>query len=93
MSARSSSGGSSGAMAAALHKVLYTRQKVQKNKRWADGFLRASAFGQLVLLIGMFVGRLGVFLLLSAIWEAVSREGHHLHRQNRIGYPREDLYV
>ena len=37
-------------MAAALHKVLYTRQKVQKNKRWADGFLRASAFGQLVLL-------------------------------------------
>ena len=40
-----------------------------------------------------FVGRLGVFLLLSAIWEAVSREGHHLHRQNRIGYPREDLYV
>ena len=50
-------------------------------------------FGQLVLLIGMFVGRLGVFLLLSAIWEAVSREGHHLHRQNRIGYPREDLYV
>ena len=50
-------------------------------------------FGQMVLLIGMFVGRLGVFLLLSAIWEAVSREGHHLHRQNRIGYPREDLYV
>ena len=50
-------------------------------------------FGQLVLLIGMFVGRLGVFLLLSAIWEALSREGHHLHRQNRIGYPREDLYV
>ena len=50
-------------------------------------------FGQGVLLVGMFVGRLGVWLLLSAIWEAMSQEQNHLHRQNRIGYPREDLYV
>ena len=48
-------------------------------------------FGQLVLIIGMFVGRLGILLLLSAIWEAMNRG--RLHNQNRIGYPREDLYV
>ncbi len=48
-------------------------------------------FGQLVLIVGMFVGRLGILLLLSAIWEAVNK-GRQLH-QNRIGYPREDLYV
>jgi len=47
--------------------------------------------GQLVLIVGMFVGRLGILLLLSAIWEAVNRE--RMHRQNRISYPREDLYV
>jgi len=50
-----------------------------------------SHFGQLVLIVGMFVGRLGILLLLSAIWEAVNKD--RLHRQNRIGYPREDLYV
>ena len=48
-------------------------------------------FGQLVLVIGMFVGRLGILLLLSAVWEALNR-GNFLH-ENRIGYPREDLYV
>ncbi len=48
-------------------------------------------FGQLVLIVGMFVGRLGILLLLSAIWEAINHE--RLHHQNRIGYPREDLYV
>ncbi len=48
-------------------------------------------FGQIVLVIGMFVGRLGILLLLSAIWEALNR-GKFQH-QNRIGYPREDLYV
>ncbi len=52
---------------------------------------KLSHFGQLVLVIGMFVGRLGILLLLSAIWEAVNRD--QLHRQNRIGYPSEDLYV
>ena len=48
-------------------------------------------FGQIVLVVGMFVGRLGILLLLSAIWEALNR-GKFQH-QNRIGYPREDLYV
>ncbi len=48
-------------------------------------------FGQLILIIGMFVGRLGILLLLSAIWEAINRE--RIQRQNRIGYPHEDLYV
>ena len=48
-------------------------------------------FGQFVLVIGMFVGRLGILLLLSAIWEALNR-GRFKH-ENRIGYPREDLYV
>ncbi len=48
-------------------------------------------FGQLVLVVGMFVGRLGILLLLSAIWEIMNRGKHH--HQNRIGFPREDLYV
>ena len=52
-----------------------------------------SRFGQGVLLVGMFVGRLGIMLLLSAIWEAATREQIHIQRQNRVGYPREDLYV
>jgi Trk-type K+ transport system membrane component len=52
-----------------------------------------SHFGQGVLLVGMFVGRLGIWLLLSAVWDAMSQEQNHLHRQNRIGYPHEDLYV
>ncbi len=47
--------------------------------------------GQLVLVIGMFVGRLGILLFLSAIWEMLNRG--KLQNQNRIGYPREDLYV
>ena len=50
-------------------------------------------FGQAVLMLGMFVGRLGILLLLSAIWEVMTRDQIHIHRQNRIGYPREDLYV
>ena len=50
-------------------------------------------FGQAVLMLGMFVGRLGILLLLSAIWEAMTWKQVHIHRQNRIGYPREDLYV
>ena len=49
--------------------------------------------GQGILLVGMYVGRLGILLLLSAIWEMLTREQNHIHRQNRIGYPREDLYV
>lgn len=42
-------------------------------------------WGQLVLMVCMFVGRLGILLLLSALYA---------HRpQTRVGYPREDLYV
>ncbi|KGG13297.1 Potassium uptake protein TrkH [Prochlorococcus sp. MIT 0601] len=50
-----------------------------------------SHFGQFVLIVGMFVGRLGILLLLSAIWQVLNRG--RFHNQNRIGYPREDLYV
>ncbi|MEB3158121.1 MAG: potassium transporter TrkG [Synechococcus sp.] len=52
---------------------------------------KLSQFGQLVLVVGMFVGRLGILLLLSAIWETLNNE--RANRQNRIGFPREDLYV
>ncbi len=48
-------------------------------------------FGQMILIIGMFVGRLGILLLLSAIFESINKGRLHYH--NRIGYPREDLYV
>ena len=34
-----------------------------------------------------------ILLLLSAIWEAMSQEQIQMNRQNRIGYPSEDLYV
>ena len=50
-----------------------------------------SHFGQFVLVVGMFVGRLGILLLLSAIWEGLNRGS--FHHQNRIGYPRGDIYV
>jgi potassium uptake TrkH family protein len=42
-------------------------------------------WGQLVLIVGMFVGRLGVLLLLSALY------GNR--PQNRVRYPREDVYL
>jgi Trk-type K+ transport system membrane component len=42
-------------------------------------------WGQLVLIVGMYVGRLGILLLLSALFAG--------RPQNRVGYPREDLYV
>ncbi|WP_396102838.1 potassium transporter TrkG [Cyanobium sp. Morenito 9A2] len=44
-----------------------------------------SRWGQLVLIVGMYVGRLGILLLLSALFTA--------RPQNRVGYPREELYV
>ena len=47
--------------------------------------------GQLILVIGMFVGRLGILLFLSAIWQALYKS--KLQHRNRIGYPKEDLYV
>ena len=42
-------------------------------------------WGQLVLMVGMFVGRIGILLLLSALYGS--------RPQARVGYPREDLYV
>ena len=48
-------------------------------------------FGQLILIIGMFVGRLGILLLLSAVWEALYKS--RINKQKRIGYPKADLYV
>jgi len=48
-------------------------------------------FGQFILMVGMFVGRLGILLLLSALWQALYKS--KIDRQKRIGYPRADLYV
>ena len=42
-------------------------------------------WGQLVLMVGMFVGRLGILLLLSAIYGS--------RPQPRVGYPLEELYI
>nr|WP_254217103.1 potassium transporter TrkG [Synechococcus sp. CCY 9618] len=42
-------------------------------------------WGQLVLMVGMFVGRIGILLLLSAFYG--------IRPQNRVGYPREELYI
>jgi len=42
-------------------------------------------WGQLVLMVGMFVGRIGILLLLSALYGS--------RPQPRVGFPREDLYV
>ena len=50
-----------------------------------------NVIGQFVLVVGMFVGRLGILLFLSAIWQALNRDKIQYH--NRIGYPREDIYV
>ena len=48
-------------------------------------------FGQFILIIGMFVGRLGILLLLSALWQGLYKS--RIERQKRIGYPKADLYV
>ncbi|MCS5700415.1 potassium transporter TrkG [Cyanobium sp. FGCU-52] len=42
-------------------------------------------WGQLVLIVGMFVGRLGILLLLAALY------GNR--PQNRVGFPREEVYL
>ena len=42
-------------------------------------------WGQLVLMVGMFVGRLGILLLLAALY------GHR--KPSRVRYPREELYI
>ena len=44
-----------------------------------------SRWGQLVLMVGMFIGRIGILLLLSAIYGSTA--------ETRVGYPKEDLYV
>jgi trk system potassium uptake protein TrkH len=42
-------------------------------------------WGQLVLMVGMFVGRLGILLLLSALYGR--------RRAQRVGYPREEVFL
>jgi Trk-type K+ transport system membrane component len=42
-------------------------------------------WGQLVLMVGMFVGRLGIMLLLAAIYGS--------RPPDRVGYPREELFL
>ncbi|MFM8526466.1 MAG: TrkH family potassium uptake protein [Cyanobacteriota bacterium] len=42
-------------------------------------------WGQLVLMVGMFVGRIGILLLLSAVYGSKP--------QNRVGFPREEIYL
>jgi len=46
---------------------------------------KLNAWGQLVLMVGMFVGRLGILLLLSAIYGR--------RRHPRVGYPREEVFL
>ena len=53
--------------------------------------VKLNHFGQFIIIIGMFVGRLGILLLLSALWQALYKG--KIDRQKRIGYPRADLYV
>tara|TARA_Y100001968_G_scaffold321335_1_gene355581 strand:- start:7060 stop:8463 length:1404 start_codon:yes stop_codon:yes gene_type:complete len=53
--------------------------------------IQLNHFGQLILIIGMFVGRLGILLFLSALWEALYKS--RMDKQKRIGYPKADLYV
>lgn len=42
-------------------------------------------WGQLVLMVGMFVGRLGIMLLLSALYGS--------RPPSRVGYPREEVFI
>ena len=53
--------------------------------------VKLNHFGQFILIVGMFVGRLGILLLLSALWQALYKS--RIDRQKRIGYPKADLYV
>jgi Trk-type K+ transport system membrane component len=46
---------------------------------------KLNPWGQLVLMVGMFVGRLGILLLISAIYGR--------RRHPRVGYPREEVYL
>ena len=53
--------------------------------------VKLNHFGQFILIVGMFVGRLGILLLLSALWQSLYKS--RIDRQKRIGYPKADLYV
>ncbi len=53
--------------------------------------IKLNHFGQFILIIGMFVGRLGILLFLSAVWEALYKS--RIDKKKRIGYPKADLYV
>ena len=53
--------------------------------------IKLNHFGQFILIVGMFVGRLGILLFLSALWEALYKS--RINKQKRIGYPKADLYV
>ncbi len=53
--------------------------------------VKLNHFGQFILIVGMFVGRLGILLFLSAVWEALYKS--RIGKQKRIGYPKADLYV
>ena len=53
--------------------------------------IKLNHFGQFIIIIGMFVGRLGILLLLSALWQALYKS--RIEKQKRIGYPKADLYV
>ena len=53
--------------------------------------MKLNHFGQFILIVGMFVGRLGILLFLSALWEALYKS--RINKQKRIGYPKADLYV
>ena len=52
-----------------------------------DGGVTAhlSRLGQLVLMVCMFVGRLGILLVLSALYGS--------RPTPRVGYPREEVYL
>ncbi len=53
--------------------------------------VKLNHFGQLILIVGMFVGRLGILLFLSALWDALYKST--IDKQKRIGFPKADLYV
>jgi len=46
---------------------------------------KLNPWGQAVLMVCMFVGRIGILLLLSALYGS--------RPQNRVGYPREEIYL
>jgi len=73
-------------------EILFTCISAFATVGFDIGFtVKLNHFGQFILIVGMFVGRLGILLLLRALWQALNRS--RIDRQKRIGYPRADLYV